>query len=174
MRWKPTYRTGRQAGFTLIEMMVVVLIISLAAALAIPAYSRVLRTSRRAALVADARELYSALMRYHADQGSFPTEATPPERRFDNQTLSPLSTGGYFNNVTGFTSKLMYDRLLIYIAPDVGAPDNQFLTIFRSKVDPTILLIVAHTNILLTADGKWLDGVYHFSGGHLVPADVGD
>jgi len=158
----------------MIEMMIVVLIISLVAALSIPAYSRVLRSSRRSALVADGHELYSALMRYHVDEGSFPSESNPPETRLDTQTLSPLSTGGYFNNVTGFTSKLIYNRLLIYIAPDVGAPNNQFLTIFRSVVDPSITLVVAHTNLLLTADGRWLDGVYLISNGSIVPADEGD
>jgi type II secretory pathway pseudopilin PulG len=158
----------------MIELMIVVLIISLLAALAIPAYSRVLRTSRRSALIADGRELYSALMRYHVDEGNFPSESNPPETRLDTQTLSPLSTNGYFNNVTGFTSKLIYNRLLIYLAPDVGAANTQFLTLFRSAVDPSITVIVAPTNLLLTPDGKWLDGVYLISNGSIVPADEGE
>ncbi len=51
-------------GFTLVEIMIVVVIIGLLAAMAIPAFQKVRQNSRRGALINDARQIGAAAQQY--------------------------------------------------------------------------------------------------------------
>jgi type IV pilus assembly protein PilA len=60
----------RRQGFTLVEIMIVVVIIGLLAAMAIPAFNKVRRSSQAKAMLNDARQIGSAAQQYFMDGGA--------------------------------------------------------------------------------------------------------
>jgi general secretion pathway protein G len=77
----------RTAGFTLIELIVVVAIIGILATIAVPAMRTAPIRAREAALREDLFSLRSCIDQFHADRGRFPT------------SLDELVSMGYLRSV---------------------------------------------------------------------------
>jgi general secretion pathway protein G len=66
-------RHGQTRGFTLLELLLVILILSILALLVVPRLMGAGRYAREAALKADLRELRSAIERFGGDVGRYPS-----------------------------------------------------------------------------------------------------
>lgn len=166
MRQETPGSSRRSRGFTLLELLIVVAIVGMLAAIAVPMYGTAVRQARVTALSADLEHVYGALLSYHADHGSFPAE-----RDFDTETLTPLTSEGYYGDPKGLTQKLAGNKILMYVAPDVDGPDQQFILVTRHEADPRIIVVAVHTGVIHSTGG-WVDGVFVISDGEL--RDAGD
>jgi general secretion pathway protein G len=77
----------RQAGFTLLELLVVMTIVGILAAIAVPALRDSPQRAREAALREDLFTLRSVIDQYHGDKGAYPPD------------LQTLVTAGYIRKI---------------------------------------------------------------------------
>jgi general secretion pathway protein G len=80
-------KAGRTAGFTLLEMMIVIVIMGILMAIALPIYNQSLVKSREAVLRQDLFTLRSLISQYTLDKQKAP------------QSLDDLVQGGYIKTV---------------------------------------------------------------------------
>jgi prepilin-type N-terminal cleavage/methylation domain-containing protein len=161
----------RESGFSLIEVLIVLVILSLIAAIAIPIYSSALTKSRRGALVSDLRVLHDSMKRYHMDKGRFPLMGGGnPLETMSLPSLAPVSTGGYFSSVDGLNQKLLFDRILGYASYDDGGTATEFAAIMRPKKEPAVIVWLLYTDNI-GPGGTFKDGIYFFENGVWMNAD---
>lgn len=99
-------RTGNDDGFTLVELMVVVLILGILVGIAVASYLAVTTNSRRVACLHNQRTLSAVIVEYTIDHnGQLPPDlaAVQPLTRWIQGYGQCVSTGVPFqyNNVTG-------------------------------------------------------------------------
>jgi general secretion pathway protein G len=80
-------RSGREGGWTLIELMIVISIVMILASLALTQYRNSVTTAREAALRSDLFFMRDAIDQYYADKGKYP------------DSLSSLVSEGYLRAI---------------------------------------------------------------------------
>ncbi len=93
-------RNGRLAGFTLVEMMIVIAILGLLAAVAIPQFTSHKDEGRTAAMVSSLSILRTAVDSYWTQHDGFPGQKDAAE--FADQLLKKTSKAGAMGSGTGF------------------------------------------------------------------------
>jgi len=168
-------------GFTLLELITVVAIIGVLAAIAIPQFNSYRDKTEKATVVSDCRTLYRGFILYYLEWNEFPLtvdEAADPADGFKLNTLSPITNPtevGGANlgiNVPRFMANINGGQAEIYDSPD--PTDQTFFLVFPWKKDPNVKFIVAQSADVEYADGtpvdlgNWLDGVFVSEGGNII------
>jgi type IV pilus assembly protein PilE len=117
---------SRVAGFTLIELMIVVVIIAILASIAVPAYTSSVRKSRRTEAKTALADLAAREERYFATQNVY--SASPAALQYGAGSW-PVSIGTYYSisNVTATaaattTTTTTPGTYTLQITPSAGSP----------------------------------------------------
>ena len=82
----------KAAGFTLIELMIVVAVVAILAAIAVPSYQESVRKSRRAQAKADMVEFAQLAERHHTVNNSYAAFELPADRETPQYDLQVAAT----------------------------------------------------------------------------------
>lgn len=105
----------RQAGFSLIELLIVVAIISILASIAVPNFQEAVVRSKTAKFMGDTKAVETAIEAFHADHGKYPPEDRyPPYSTVSNWSVEATypAAGFLSRNLTtpvAYISKLPID-----------------------------------------------------------------
>ena len=98
--------TGRLGGFTLVELLVVVLIIGILSAIALPQYERAVNRSRTAEALAVLRSTSQAVEAHIMETGEFPAH-------WDMLAVRPIGSYGAFDVENDTVTSKYYKYILV-------------------------------------------------------------
>lgn len=112
-------QSSRKTGFTLIELMIVVVILGLLAGTIMPKIMNRPEQARRVRAAADIRSIESALALFKIDTGRFPTTSEGLDALVSNPGVKGYKTDGYLKKLPSDP----WGNSFIYISPGINNKD---------------------------------------------------
>jgi prepilin-type N-terminal cleavage/methylation domain-containing protein len=151
-----------EKGFTLVEVLIVVAIIAILVAIALPVMDDAMLRAHIAAAAVDAKALHVAFKRYYVDNNMYPADGV-----FQMSNFEPLVGMGYYDGRVA--SRLIGGAADGYGAPDDMGADQEFWLEFSLEANPTVRFLVSDSNDSPLSGGLYFDGIYLFRDGVLTP-----
>ncbi len=149
-----------QKGFTIVEILIVLTIIGVLLAIAIPELHEARTRAVVSAVVADAKTIHHAFKQYMVDHSGYYPSMTLNE-------FEPLRSQGAYN---GTVSRLLLNGSADgFDSPDDVGTNQEFWLEMTLAFDPTVRILVADSDNAPIGGGNWYDGVYRFKNGVLEP-----
>jgi type IV pilus assembly protein PilA len=166
-----------QKGFTLIELMIVIAIIGILAAIAIPAYQNYTIRAQVTEGLSLADGMKTAISEFYAQNGTFPTAITNVVGGGNATTLYlqgavtgkyvsgvTLPTGGIdvaFSNVAPYTANKLLNGLKLVLTPYVSANQDIVWVCGLTTAPTTATLPAGVTVTATTVPAQYLPGACH-------------
>ncbi len=150
--------TKNKSGFTIVELLIVVVVIAILAAITIVAYNGITARSKVASIMSDLENGYKKLATYKATvstNDSYPTSIDCSATPAANSTCLKASNGAQFfysGGSTGFCLKAVNGDLLYSISSQTGKPSNT--TVCNAGVVTTVGGALALRGIVTNNSGE--------------------
>ena len=156
-------RDTRRSGFTLVEIMIVIAILGLLAAVALPQFTSHKEESKVSAMVSSLSVLRTAVDSYWSQHDKFPGQAGAAE--FANQLLKSTNKAGTTGTGTGFGYGPYLRNGKMPVNPLTNTSTLKVVATMPNAPAGTEAWIYASTTgeIRCNVTGKTIDGVDYFS-----------
>ena len=134
----------KQKGFTIVELLIVIVVIGILAAISIVAYNGVTQKARDDGRLTDARSLLNAAASYNAEYGAWPTIAQVQ----GTADVTGAATGTKFNTVK--LSGNAAGGKVTATAPGSGTMDNLGYVFCNDTTGSTAIAVTDATGVQVT------------------------
>ena len=152
-------------GYSLIELLLILAIIGILAAITIPLVHRVIVKSSISTVAAEAETIYGAFKQHYAQEDEYPFAVGNPV--FELDTFEPLRSAGLYDG--DITAELVEGKADAYDSPDDRGQNREFWLEMTLKTDPSIRILVADSDDAPLSGGDYVDGIYLYRDGELKP-----